>query len=145
MNFRDYCHHRKAEEKLRSKPYRILAIVIFLPVAGFTFLILTKPVALLKTLSIATHRIGFPNAAADIHSRAELYEAERNVRQKLLDEPVWIELPITHREAFVRAYLDAFDTNASVVLFPSSKGKFKACVPRRLHKRLTLEALGTQP
>lgn len=99
----------------------------------------------MESLTNIAHHLGFSATANDLHQRTQLLQAEQQIKDEFNDTPFWIELPASHQSAFVAAYLDSFDKNCSIVIFPVSKTSFKACVPRSLRERFTVEKLDAAP
>lgn len=106
-------------------------------------------IALLKSHDARIRRrkliLGLRDAAGRFEELSQLRQAEQDVRDRFDDMPVWIELPDSHRDAFVQAYLDSFQESASIALFPTSPTTFKACIPSKMRGFLTVEKLGAAP
>ena len=123
----------------------ILGFAVILPLTVLLAVCLLRPVLPLKSLSFIALHLGLRDAAGRFEELSQLRQAEQDVRDRFDDMPVWIELPDSHRDAFVQAYLDSFQESASIALFPTSPTTFKACVPSKMRGLLTVEKLGAAP
>jgi hypothetical protein len=123
----------------------MLFFTVILPLTGLLVICLARPVLPLKSLTFIALQLGFRDAAGKFDELSQLRQAEQDVRDRFDDMPVWIELPDTHRDAFVQTYFDSYREPGSIALFPTSPTTFKACVPSKMRNLLTVEKLNAAP
>jgi hypothetical protein len=123
----------------------MLLFTVILPLSGLLVVCLTRPVLPLKSLTFIALQLGFRDAAGKFDELSRLRQAEQDVRDRFDDMPVWIELPNSHRDAFVQTYFDAFRKPGSIALYPTSPTTFKTCVPSKMRNLLTVEKLDAAP